>query len=231
MKKKLGLTAMLLAFVAMAATGSATTLCANDAAAAATVAVVGGGSNGFDCTIGGLEFSNFVANNASNSTGLTVNLVGASIANGFVTLVFNPNMSLTGAQDILLFFTVTGGINQIDLQNGGSSGTSILERACSTPVTVSGACDDPSHQLGSAIVAGGGGANVFSSTFTLTSPVYIFKDIQKSAGFGTEGSPLQHLSSFSQSFHTAVPEPMTLSMMGIGLLGLGLARRRQQGKK
>lgn len=222
---------MLLAFVAMAATGSATTLCANGGVVA-TVGNPAGVSNGFDCTIGGLEFSNFVANNAGNSAGLTIDLISASIANGFVTLVFNPNMSLTGAQDILLFFTVTGGINQLDLQNGGSSGTSILERACSTPVTVSGACDDPSHQLGTSVVAGGEGANVFSSTFTLTSPVYIFKDIRKAAGDGTQaGGPLQHLSSFSQSFHTAVPEPMTLSMMGIGLLGLGLARRRQQGKK
>ena len=30
---------------------------------------------------------------------------------------------------------------------------------------------------------------------------------------------------------TTVPEPMTLSMMGLGLLGLGLMRRRQMGKK
>jgi hypothetical protein len=30
---------------------------------------------------------------------------------------------------------------------------------------------------------------------------------------------------------TAVPEPMTLSMMGLGLLGLGVMRRRQQGRK
>lgn len=30
---------------------------------------------------------------------------------------------------------------------------------------------------------------------------------------------------------TPVPEPMTLSMMGLGLLGLGVMRRRQQGRK
>jgi len=30
---------------------------------------------------------------------------------------------------------------------------------------------------------------------------------------------------------SAVPEPMTFSMMGLGLLGLGVLRRRQQGKK
>ena len=39
--------------------------------------------------------------------------------------------------------------------------------------------------------------------------------------------------SIDSSVHqiSGVPEPMTLSMMGIGLLGLGLLRRRQMGKK
>ncbi|HEY2843536.1 MAG TPA: PEP-CTERM sorting domain-containing protein [Bryobacteraceae bacterium] len=232
MKKTLGLTAVALAFVAMAATGSATTLCASGGVAA----VVGnptGVSNGFDCTIGGLEFSNFTADNAGNSMGLEVDLINATVdANGVVTLNFNPNMALSGSQDISLFFVVTGGITQIDLSNGGSASTSIQERACSTPIDSSGACTGGSgNQLGGvSIGAMGGQTGSISLPFTSTSPVYIFKDILKPAD--SVGDPEAHLTRFSQSFHTSsVPEPMTLSMMGIGLLGLGLARRRQQGKK
>lgn len=228
MKRTLGLTLMLLAFVAMAATGSAATLCADGG----VVAIVGsntGVSNGFDCTIGGLEFSNFRADNASNSQGLQIFMLNASVASGFVTLNFNPNLALSGLQDIHLFFTVTGGINQIDLSNGGTTSTTISERACSSAVLSSGSCEDLAHQLG-VVTAAGGTGNILSLPFTTTSPVYIYKDIQKPAA-GAEGDLRPDLTGFSQSFHTGVPEPMTLSMMGIGLLGLGLVRRRQLGKK
>jgi hypothetical protein len=44
-------------------------------------------------------------------------------------------------------------------------------------------------------------------------------DDSRDAGFGNVVGP------------SAVPEPMTFSMMGLGLLGLGVMRRRQQGKK
>jgi PEP-CTERM motif len=230
MKKTLALTAMAFAFVAMAATGSASTLCT----AGGTAAIVGnptGVSNGFDCTIGGLEFSNFRADNAGNSAGLAVQLIDASVANGVITLNFNPNMGLDGTQDISLFFMVTGGITQIDLGNGGTISTQIQERACSTVIDSSGSCTGgPANQLGGiSIVSGGGQTGQISLPFTTTSPVFIFKDILKPAN--SDSDPNTHLTRFSQSFHTAVPEPMTLSMMGIGLLGLGLARRRQQGKK
>jgi len=232
MKKTLALTATMLAFVAMAATGSAATLCANGGVAA----VVGnptGVSNGFDCTIGGLEFSNFRADNAGNSAGLEIVLINATIdPGGVITLNFNPNLALSGSQDISLFFTVTGGITQIDLGNGGTSSTAIQERACSTVVDSSGGCSGGAgNQLGgTSIVAGGGVTGIISLPFTNTSPVYIFKDILKPAN--SVNDPDTHLTRFSQSFHVStVPEPMTLSMMGIGLLGLGLARRRQQGKK
>jgi hypothetical protein len=67
----------------------------------------------------------------------------------------------------------------------------------------------------------------------LTSPAYIYKDISVDGRTGNVfgAADAGALSGFTQSFHTAVPEPMTLSMMGLGLLGLGLVRRRQQGKK
>jgi hypothetical protein len=53
--------------------------------------------------------------------------------------------------------------------------------------------------------------------------VFINKDIQFN-GF-------MAMSEVTNSHLSGVPEPMTLSMMGIGLLSLGLLRRRQAGKK
>jgi hypothetical protein len=60
--------------------------------------------------------------------------------------------------------------------------------------------------------------------------ISVFKDIALSTGTGTDAKA--NFSSLSQRFsETAVPEPVTFSMMGLGLLGLGLMRRRQAGKK
>jgi hypothetical protein len=61
--------------------------------------------------------------------------------------------------------------------------------------------------LGTGAVSGGG------TTFFAVLPAgtdFVYKDVNG-------------VSEFAQ---TVVPEPMTLSMMGIGLLGLGLLRRR-----
>ena len=177
---------------------------------------------------GGLSFSNFNAVDAGNAAGLPLNLVSATFDTntGIVLLSFNPNLQSLG-QDFWLYFQVTGGVNQLDLTNGGTLNTSIQETACSTAIDTNGnICTGGSANLlgNTPLVAGGQQATVFSSVFPVTSPIYIFKDIST----GHEGDT--HMTSFSQSFHV-IPEPMTLSMMGIGLLGLGLMRRRQQRKK
>ena len=67
--------------------------------------------------------------------------------------------------------------------------------------------------------------------------IQVFKDIGLQTGLCPNSdtnaacvNPVANFSSLSQNF-SEVPEPMTLSMMGLGLLGLGLVRRRQPGKK
>jgi hypothetical protein len=62
-----------------------------------------------------------------------------------------------------------------------------------------------------------------ANSFNTVQSAFIQKDIRIGQG--------GFISDFTESHHAPVPEPMTLSMMGIGLLSLGLLRRRQAGKK
>ncbi len=214
--------------MAMGAIASATTVdCPAPPPPAQTVATVGAGVSAYSFSCGGLTFSNFQAVDAGNTTGLEINLVSATVDDaGMVLLNFNPSLNLLN-QDLWFYFQVDGGVTQVDLTNGGTINTSIQETACSTAIGAGNGCTGGSAYLlgNTPLVAGGQQATVFSDVFGATSPVYIYKDIS------TGHTGTTHMTSFSQSFHTAVPEPMTLSMMGLGLLGLGLMRRRQAGKK
>jgi len=59
-----------------------------------------------------------------------------------------------------------------------------------------------------------------SAIFATADPIWIFKDIN------ANGSSISEVNQVYTS--STVPEPMTLSMMGVGLLGLGLISRRRK---
>jgi hypothetical protein len=179
----------------------------------------------FSCTDDGLTFSNFTVSGSSGISSAIIGLTGETIVGDDVTLTFSiGGVTYTGGAnlgDIDFQYIVTGGIVGIDVSATGSGETgnlTINETACTAAFT--GESCDATQLANIQAISTGSNASASSTPFIDTSTVYINKDIQFN-GLSTSG--------FNNSVvvGSSVPEPMTFSLLGAGLLGLGLLGRRR----
>ncbi len=164
------------------------------------------------CTVGGVTFSNFEIYGATGFTGES-NSFGMTVYVDTTTggLDFEDN-GLTSLQDIHLTFQGSPGITEETLIAG--VGSTISEGICGSSFNiVNGTSACGSDLLNTSILTATNGGSS-SSQVTYAPTDYFYKDI----GGGSEFSEI------------AAPEPMTLSLMGFGLLGLGIAGRRLRRK-
>ncbi len=196
----------------------------------------GAGSPQLTCSIGSLSFSNFsfLLDSGSFSTSAPdISVEDAAVIGSQAILQFDPNIA--AGSDLLFEDQVTGGTFGVDLSTT-IAGTGFVNETVCTVFASNGICS-PADTLAILNVSGQGsnpesvsasigeacsgcsfstaGGNA-SVTFGVgQGEVWIIKDINSgSAAF----------SEVEQSYGT--PEPMTMSLVGFGLLGLGLVGRK-----
>jgi hypothetical protein len=170
------------------------------------------------CSVGPLTFSNFSydLNTGSFIATPVVSTEVASQSGNVVSFDFNPN--LTAGSDLEIEYEITGGISSVTL-SGNIGGDGFVNEVVCTVFAPNGSCP-VGDQLNPILNINSGQESASTTTFAVTTPVWIFKDIE---------SGNEPYSEVNQNYNTgsSIPEPMTLSLVGGSLLGLGFLGRRR----
>ena len=193
---------------------------------------------GFTCTSGNLIFSNFSYSAAAAPPGIKILASGINVTPQTTTgdegFLFTASWSvlasggIASSLDSTIFFTVST-VNQqktIDdlflsfngtATNGGAA--SVTEQWCAN----NSIANCGSGQLNQIFVVTPGVPPPVTAVFAPVSSISISKDISVSSGTGGYANITTVTNNFSQ---TGVPEPASCLMLGAGLLGIGLLRKR-----
>lgn len=174
---------------------------------------------GGGCIVGNLLFSNFVYTGVVGE-GPTA-LTSFSSASGNIQFNLNPNQG-NGAVALssILTFTVAG-LNPGALilgtsnSNGGNGSTSIRQVVCSGAIDAVGNCTGTLLQD----VTNAGGTATPTNSFAPQASVNVWRNVVSPIGTAVTGS------SFDVQ---ATPEPVAFALMGSGLIGMALFRKRRK---
>jgi hypothetical protein len=225
---------IMIAAVALAAVAGATPC------GTGLVAVVGGAASQSPCTNGVngvLSFSNWtLLDNDGSTNAYNMTIIGPPQLNNppgdsrtnplpysiqFSTNMDNFSTPASGFKDVLFQFVVTGPLNFASLSVATSAISNIDETICSIAFNSSHQCTG-TVLYESGLIQGPGGTASGAVTANTTTPgiYYVQKDIRSVSGAGTSQG-------FTEGFG-AVPEPMTFSLIGAGLVGLVVLGRRMK---
>ena len=214
------------------------------AASAAPLCVTGGTMASYEalgaggCVIGDKLFSNFVYGSTGHGTGVAVgdtavfltpvNAGGLNPGPGFVFsssgwVVPSASPTTNSFVDSSIAFTVTVVGSPLLIQGG-----TLTLSSYSTTGTGITDITETINPAGVQLQVDGNGPFVSQKSFAPTTTVSVLKDLLVAVPIlGTGNGGFAQINSFEEDFNqTEAPEPVSTLLIGSGLLGLGLWRRR-----